>query len=321
MNTVIGKDIEAAAFLLQKGELVALPTETVYGLAANALDGEAVLKIYEVKNRPSFNPLIIHVASQNDFRLYADNIPNKCLLLAEKFSPGPITFLLSKKEIIPDLVTAGSDKVAIRIPDHPLTLQLLRLLEFPLAAPSANPSGYVSPVSAQDVADGLADKIPYILDGGECKVGVESTIIGFVNDEVIIYRLGGIAVEEIENLLHQKVQLKLAGEDPETPGQLKSHYATNTPLYFGDVKEMLSKFKNSKAAVITLNHDYEIDSGLLFQLSSSGNLSEAASNLFKTLRLLDKLQPDVILADKFPEEGLGRAINDRLSKAQYENKL
>ena len=320
MQTVTGNDIEVAAFLLKKGEVVAIPTETVYGLAANALDEQPVLKIYETKNRPSFNPLIIHVASQNDFRLYADAIPTKCLLLAEKYSPGPVTFLLPKKEIIPDLVTAGNDRVAIRIPDHPLTLQLLKLLDFPLAAPSANPSGYVSPVSAQDVADGLAGKIPYILDGGECKIGVESTIIGFENDDVIIHRLGGMAVEEIENLLHQKVVLKLTGNDPETPGQLKSHYATNTPLYFGRVKEMLPKFPNGKVAVITLNQDYDIDPSLLFQLSVAGNLKEAASNLFKTLRRLDKLKPDVILADLFPEEGLGKAINDRLSKAQHINK-
>jgi L-threonylcarbamoyladenylate synthase len=320
MNTVIGKEINQAVSLLRAGEIVAIPTETVYGLAGNALSENAVLKIYEAKSRPRFNPLIIHVASPGDMKLYADNIPVKCLLLAEKYSPGPVTFLLPKKEIIPDLVTAGSDKVAIRIPDHPMTLQLLRELDFPLAAPSANPSGYVSPVTAQHVFDGLQGKIPYILDGGECRVGVESTIIGFEDEQVIIHRLGGIAVEDIENLLHQKVNLKLSENEPETPGQLKSHYATKTALYFGNVKDLLPRFKNKKTAVITLDKTYDTEPGLLFRLSSGGNLQEAAANLFKALRRLDELQPDVILADRFPDEGLGRAINDRLQKAQQIHK-
>ena len=320
MQTITGNNIEKAAFFLQKGEIVAIPTETVYGLAANALDENAVLKIYEVKDRPRFNPLIIHVASKKDISKYAKDIPEICFTLAEKFSPGPISFLLNKKEVIPDLVTAGSEKVAIRIPAHPLTLQLLNQLDFPLAAPSANPSGYVSPVTVQHVLDGLNNKIPYILDGGECKVGMESTIIGFENDKAVVHRLGGIAIEEIENLLKEKILLKVPGDKAETPGQLNSHYATKTPLYFGNVNELLDKFRKSKVAIITLNRDYNIDPSLLFQLSASGNLHEAASNLFKTLRLLDQLQPDIILADKFPDEGLGRAINDRLSKAQHVNK-
>lgn len=320
METIIGKDIHRAAALLQAGELVAIPTETVYGLAGNALNEKAILKIYEVKNRPRFNPLIIHVSSPGDLSLYADDIPVKCLLLAGKFSPGPVTFLLKKKEIIPDLVTAGSDQVAIRIPDHAMTLELLNMLEFPLAAPSANPSGYVSPVTAQHVYEGLQGKIPYILDGGPCRVGVESTIIGFENHEVIIHRSGGISIEEIENLLQQKVKIRLTENEPETPGQLKSHYATHTPLYFGNVQELMKKFQGRKVAVITLSREYETEPGLLFRLSPPGNLHEAASNLFKVLRELDKIKPDVILADRFPEEGLGRAINDRLQKAQHLNK-
>ena len=320
METIIGKGINHAAILLRRGELVAIPTETVYGLAGNALNEEAVLKIYDAKDRPGFNPLIIHVASTDDIALYAERIPDKCIALAKKYSPGPITFLLSKKDIVPDLVTAGSDKVAIRIPDHPLTLQLLRQLDFPLAAPSANPSGYVSPVTARHVLEGLNNKIPYILDGGDCKVGMESTIIGFDNDDVIIYRLGGIAIEEIEKLIQQEVKLKLSGDEPESPGQLKSHYATKTPLYYGDVSELLPKFKSKKVAIITLSEKYNIDSSLLFRLSPTNDLHEAAANLFKVLRKLDELKPDVILADKFPDKGLGRAINDRLKKAQVINK-
>jgi L-threonylcarbamoyladenylate synthase len=317
MQTIIGKDIDHAAELLREGEIVAIPTETVYGLAGNALSENAVLKIYEAKDRPRFNPLIIHIASVEQMGLYSKNISDKCLLLAKKYSPGPITFLLTKKDLVPDLVTAGSDKVAIRIPDHPLTLQLLKKLDFPLAAPSANPSGYVSPVTAQHVLDGLNNKISYILDGGECKVGVESTIVGFENDDVIIHRLGGIGIEEIEKTLQQKVRMKLIAEEPESSGQLKSHYATNKPLYYGDIKKLLQKFKDKKAAVITLNKSYEVAPGSLFQLSGSGNLHEAASNLFKVLRMIDRSDIDVILADRFPDEGLGRAINDRLQKAQH----
>lgn len=320
MKTIIGKDIQRAAVLLREGELVAVPTETVYGLAGNALNEKAILKIYEVKNRPRFNPLIIHVPSPAYMDLYAEAIPEKCLLLAGKFSPGPVTFLLKKKEIIPDLVTAGSDQVAIRIPDHPMTLALLKMLGFPLAAPSANPSGYVSPVTAQHVYEGLQGKIPYILDGGPCRVGVESTIIGFENHEVIIHRSGGIAIEEIESLLQQKVKVTMTKNEPETPGQLKSHYATHTPLYFGNVEELMKKFRNKKVAVITLSREYATEPGMLFRLSPQENLNEAASNLFKVLRELDNLKPDVIVADRFPDKGLGRAINDRLQKAQHINK-
>jgi L-threonylcarbamoyladenylate synthase len=186
METIIGTDIQLAARLLRDGEVVAIPTETVYGLAGNALNANAVLKIYEAKNRPHFNPLIIHVASPDHFKLYVSEIYDSVYRLAEKFCPGPLTFLLPKRDIVPDLVTAGSSKVAIRVPAHSTTLMLLRRLDFPLAAPSANPFGYVSPVTAQHVYDGLNNKIPYILDGGACNVGVESTIAGFENGNVII---------------------------------------------------------------------------------------------------------------------------------------
>ena len=150
-----------------------MPTETVYGLAANAMDENAVLRIYHAKNRPQFNPLIVHVASFEKLKGYAEEIPDACIKLAAAFSPGPLTFLLKKKQTVPDLITAGSKKVAIRIPNHPLLAELLNQLDFPLAAPSANLSGFVSPVTAEHVYEGLNGKIPYILDGGECKVGLE----------------------------------------------------------------------------------------------------------------------------------------------------
>ena len=177
MHTITGTDIEKAKQFLMNGELVAIPTETVYGLAANALNEEAVIKIFEVKNRPSFNPLIIHCDSWQTAQQYVQQVPEKAHLLAEKFTPGPLTFLLAKRNIIPDLVTAGSEKVAIRIPNHPLALALLQSLDFPLAAPSANPFGYISPTTAAHVFENLNEKIPYILDGGSATIGLESTIM------------------------------------------------------------------------------------------------------------------------------------------------
>ncbi|MFT3679109.1 MAG: L-threonylcarbamoyladenylate synthase [Ferruginibacter sp.] len=325
MTAIIGNNIETAKDYLINGETIAIPTETVYGLAANALDENAVIKIFTVKNRPRFNPLIIHIADWKDAVKYAAHIPAKANLLAEKFTPGPLTFLLEKKNTIPDIITAGSDKVAIRIPNHPLTLQLLSSVNFPLAAPSANPFGYVSPTSAQHVYENLAGKIPYILDGGESTVGVESTIIGFDADEnVLLYRSGGISAEEIETVLQEKVlkAKKSPLKNPETSGQLKSHYAPHTPLYIGDIDELKKQFTGKRITTISFTNQYDdIDTGQQFILSKSGNLAEAAKNLFSALRTIDKLQADIILAERFPNEGIGRAINDRLEKAQAENKL
>ncbi len=320
MQTQIGTDINFAVELLNRGELVAIPTETVYGLAGNALNEAAVLKIFTAKNRPQFNPLIIHVSSFDLLEKYVTHIPSKARLLADKFLPGPLTFLLPKKDIIPDLVTAGSDKVAVRIPDHPLTKALLQQLEFPVAAPSANPFGYVSPTSAQHVYDGLKGKIPYILDGGECKVGLESTIISFdENENIIVHRAGGVALEEIDKISVEKDRLHThAHEMPDAPGQLKSHYATHTPLVVGEIKELLRQNTDKKIAVIgfTKTHHHP---AIVYQatLAPSGKLEEAAKNLFKTLREIDTIEADIILAEKFPAIGLGLAINDRLNRAQH----
>lgn len=320
MNTITGTDIDAAAQLLANGELVSIPTETVYGLAANALNEDAVLKIYEVKQRPQFNPLIVHVASWQQALFYVKNIPAKAQLLAQKFWPGPLTLLLEKQDTIPDLVTAGSNRVALRIPNHPLTLALLQQLDFPVAAPSANPSGYVSPTSAQHVLQNLNAKIPYILDGGECHVGVESTIVGWDKDEdPVIYRLGGIPTEAIEEVLNQKVTLnKTITENPDVPGQLKSHYATHTPLHMGVMEELLRQFEDEKIVLInfkTYHPDLPKEQQLI--LAPSGTLEEAAKNLFKILRQADAMHATVVLTEPLPKNGLGAAINDRLERAQF----
>ena len=324
MQTITGNDIEKARGFLMNGELVAIPTETVYGLASNALNEAAVVKIFEVKNRPAFNPLIIHVGSWREVEKYVQHIPAKATLLAEKFTPGPLTFLLQKKSIIPDIVTAGSEKVAIRIPNHPLTLALLESLDFPLAAPSANPFGYISPTTAQHVLENLTEKIPYILDGGAATVGLESTIIGFdENEQVLLYRTGGISTEEIEAVLKEKILPAPTSpqKNPETSGQLKSHYAPHTPLYIGDVDELKKRFEGKRIATISFTKKVEdIDANKQFVLSKNGSLAEAAKNLFAALRAIDELRADVILAEIFPDEGIGRAINDRLGRAQADHK-
>ena len=324
MNTEIGNDIKKAGEYLVNGDIVAIPTETVYGLAGNALNEDAVLKIFEAKNRPSFNPLIVHVGNWQDAANYVAYIPAKAKLLAAAFTPGPLTFLLLKKNTIPDLVTAGSDKVAIRIPNHPVALSLLNSIDFPLAAPSANPFGYISPTTAEHVYESLNGKIPYILDGDAATVGLESTIIGFdENENVLLYRTGGISAEQIEELLKEKIiTAKLLSEEhPETAGKLKSPYAPHTPLYVGDIDELKKEFAGERIATISFTKQFEgIDEAKQFILSDNGDLSEAAKNLFTVLRLTDKLKVDVILAERFPDEGIGRAINDRLGKAQAENK-
>ncbi len=314
-TTNIGTDILQAAKLLQQAETVAIPTETVYGLAANALNEEAVLKIFEVKNRPHFDPLIVHVAGKQQIEKYVTDIPEPAKKLMDAFMPGPITLLLKKKTIIPDLVTSGLDTVAIRIPQHPLALDLLRQLDFPLAAPSANPFGYISPTTAQHVFDQLQGKIPYILDGGATDVGVESTIVGFDKNAVIVYRLGGLAIHEIENLVG-KVRINInESSNPLAPGSLKSHYAPKKKLLFSP--DTIPAEENiAVIAFDKFDKNYPEEKQVL--LSPTGDLHEAARNLFSVMRQLDNGNAELIIAIKFPEEGLGLAINDRLKRASAE---
>ncbi|HLO37327.1 MAG TPA: L-threonylcarbamoyladenylate synthase [Lacibacter sp.] len=320
MNTEIGIDIKKAATLLTEGKLVAIPTETVYGLAANALNEDAVLKIYAAKNRPQFNPLIMHVVSFEQAKQFIKDISDEAEQLASAFWPGPLTMLFNKQQNVPDLVTAGSNRVAIRVPDHVLTLQLLSQIDFPVAAPSANLSGYVSPTTAQHVYEGLHNKIPYILDGGECGVGVESTIVGWdKNGEIELYRLGGIAVEQIEAVIGKKIMHhKKITDNPSAPGQLKSHYATHTPLYLGNIDKLLPKFAEKKIIAINFKQYHpSLPGDQQLILSATGNMEEAAKNLFRVLRKVDSMDADVIFAELLPDEGLGRAVNDRLERAQH----
>jgi L-threonylcarbamoyladenylate synthase len=309
----IGKDIQQSKQLLEAGDLVSIPTETVYGLAGNALDIGAVTKIFKVKSRPSFDPLIVHVAGFEDVSKYVIAIPEPAQQLIHQFWPGPLTLLLKKKSIIPDLVTSGLDTVGIRCPAHPLTLSLLKTLSFPLAAPSANPFGYVSPTTSAHVDEQLGKKIKYILDGGPCQIGIESTIVGFENDKPIVYRMGGLRIEDIEAVIGKVFIQTHSDSNPKAPGQLQSHYAPAKKVIIGNVEELLNQYPPHSTGLLTFSNDLNAPHQII--LSRKKNLDEAAQNLFTALRQFDKMPIDVIITEYVPDEGLGRAINDRLRRA------
>jgi L-threonylcarbamoyladenylate synthase len=311
---VIGKNIQEAIKLLEANEVIGLPTETVYGLAGNAFSAEAVTKIFEVKNRPTFDPLIVHTSSIERISDFVREIPVKAQLLAEKFMPGPLTLLLPKKENISDLVTSGLDTVAVRIPNHPLALALLQNLDFPLAAPSANPFGYISPTSAQHVDNQLGIRIKYILDGGGCAVGIESSIIGFINDEIVVYRKGGLAIEEIESVVGKVKIQEHSSSNPQAPGMLKSHYSPRTQLSI--INEQLSIKQSTNIGFLGFKEFYPnipLENQMI--LSPTGDFREAAKNLFAFMRTLDARNFDIIYTELLPEIDLGRAINDRIRRA------
>ncbi|MCB0492266.1 MAG: threonylcarbamoyl-AMP synthase [Cyclobacteriaceae bacterium] len=311
---IIGNDISQAKKLLLEGELVAIPTETVYGLAANALNPEAVTKIFVAKERPSFDPLIVHVASIDQAQEFVTALPDKAIQLAQHFWPGPLTLVLPKQSVIPDIVTSGLTTVGIRCPDHDLTRQLLNELPFPLAAPSANPFGYVSPTTAEHVNNQLGHQIKYILDGGPCRIGLESTIVGFENDKAIIYRRGGISEEEISNIIGE-VNHQLTSSNPVAPGQLDSHYAPRKRFFLGNIDELKKDHAGKKIGILRFKDGSSSLEEHLLVLSKYGDLEEAARNLFAALRQFDQMDIEVILAEPAPESGIGKAINDRLKRA------
>jgi L-threonylcarbamoyladenylate synthase len=308
----IGTDIEKAVHLLTHDELVAIPTETVYGLAGNALHKASVTKIFTVKNRPQFDPLIMHVPDLAHAEKYVDAIPEPAHHLATAFWPGPLTLVLKKKSIVPDLVTAGLDTVGIRCPDHPLTRQLLAKLSFPLAAPSANPFGYVSPTKAEHVNEQLGTSIAYILDGGPCTVGIESTIIGFENERPVVYRLGGLSLEKIQAIVGKVSVQTHSTSNPKAPGQLLSHYAPGKKVILGNIEDLLKQYPE-RSGILSFQQNFNSPCQVI--LSPSGNVEEAAHNLFEALRSFDKMPVDIVLTERVPDVGIGRAINDRLKRA------
>lgn len=314
---MIGQDLQKAEELLRSGQLVAIPTETVYGLAGNAMNEVAVSEIFAVKQRPSFDPLIIHLPDLDSIDQYAESIPEILRPLARKYMPGPLTLLLEKKAVIPDLVTAGSPLLAVRIPIHPLTRELLGRLDFPLAAPSANPFGYISPTTAAHVAQQLGEKIPYILDGGPSEVGLESTIVGIENGQVTVFRKGGLAVEEIEEIMGSVVVKAHSSSNPKAPGMLKSHYAPVTLFQVdASIEEELENYTEEEIGYLAFRQKItQLPADQQIVLSERGDYREAARNLFAAMRTLDEKGLKVILAELLPEEDLGRAINDRLRRA------
>lgn len=315
--SIISKDIQKAISLLENEELVAIPTETVYGLAGNIFSEKAIQKIFKTKKRPFFNPLIVHIPSIENLKDIVVEVPEKAKILAEKFWPGSMTLVLKKNATIPDLITAGKDTVAVRIPNHPITLELLQQLKFPLAAPSANPFNNISPTKPEHVERYFKNDIQMVLDGGPCINGIESTIIGFENDEPIIYRLGALAVEEIEAIVG-KVEIKNKKEEnPDAPGMLSKHYSplTKTILTINIVNE-IKKHPNKKIGVLAFNSTYKnnlITSEII--LSKTSNLKEAASKLYNALHELDQQNLDIIIVEKMSDFGLGKSMNDRLERA------
>ena len=314
---VIGTDLNKAKDALAAGKLVGIPTETVYGLAANAMDPAAVARIFSAKNRPTFHPLIVHIHSLQQAQDWVETIPLKILKLTDMLWPGPLTVLLKRNQTgIPDIVTGGSPWVGLRVPQHPLTQELLRQLPFPLAAPSANRFGYVSPTTPQHVADQLKEEVAYILDGGPSFIGLESTIVQVdEKDTCNILRLGGVSMELIEALVGP-AKLANSQTSPPSSGSLKSHYATTASLHIGEISHLLEAYKTRDVGIISFQDFYpEVANAKQRVLSPKGSLEEAAQNLFAAMRELDSLGLELILTELFPDRGLGKAINDRLRRA------
>lgn len=304
---------------LDQNEVIAIPTETVYGLAASIYSKKAIESIYSIKNRPSTNPLIVHIKSERELYKYAQNLPIKAKILAKTFWPGPLTLVLPKTDLIPNYITANNDTVAIRVPNHSLTLELLSDLDYPLAAPSANPSNRVSSTTTKHVEKYFKGVLPFVLDGGDCSRGLESTIVGFENGEPIIYRLGALTIEHIE-LVVGKVQVKSALKDseiPMSPGMFNKHYAPKTPFYVvDDVMEFLET--TTAKTIVYIGHQLNIEHHKIkhqLLLSEKGKLEEMASNLYNILLKADALESDVIVTTWFENKNLGMSINDRLKRA------
>lgn len=309
----VGSDLAHAAELLRGGQLVAFGTETVYGLGANARDTNAVARVFAVKDRPKFDPLIVHIADEAQIDEVADEFNSLASALAERFWPGPLTLVLPKRSDIPDLVTAGRSSVAVRVPGSESARKLLRAAEIPVAAPSANPFGRISPTTAKHVAEGLGSSIEYIFDAGPCRVGIESTVVDVTDSTPRILRPGGIPGEALEEAVGPiRGPLPRAVGGQAAPGNLPQHYAPITPLRI--VAHPLASLP--RTGLLALCPD---TNSATFErvevLSEEGNLIEAAANFFAALRRLDAAGLDEIQATLFPERGLGRALNDRLRRA------
>lgn len=320
MSCPLTQDVERAALMLRQGKLVAFRTETVYGLGGNILEESAVARIYAAKQRPFFDPLIVHFAELSKLRQAVREFPEALEPLAERYWPGPLTLVLPKSDEISDLVTSGLDTVAVRVPGDDLARELIRLADVPVAAPSANQFGRISPTTAQHVADQLGDDIDLILDGGPCRIGVESTVLQWTSDGPVLLRFGGLPLEEIEAIIgpvQTRTQHAEANSTsaPAGPGMLSKHYAPRTRLIIvDDIPEAVPP----RCGLMTWQPIDETSSSRFAQaevLSPNGDLTEATANFYAAMRRLDAGDVEVIMATRFPDEGLGRALNDRLQRA------
>ena len=316
------RNLDFLAERLRAGELVAVPTETVYGLAANALDAKACAQIFRAKGRPTQDPLIVHIHSLAELRLICE--PNEAALtLARAFWPGALTLVLPKKATVPDIVTAGRDSVAVRMPAHPMLRRLLKRAAIPVAAPSANPFGYISPTSAEHVREGLGTKIHYILDGGRARIGLESTIVDLRNPRrPALLRPGAVTAGEIEKHLGRRLAQRKRASPVSTataqvaPGQLARHYSPRTPLQLHDRLAPPDHAREKAAeAFVYLRRPRGALTPNVFWLDARGALPGVARRLFATLRKLDAMNFQRIHVERAPNHGLGQAINDRLRRA------
>jgi L-threonylcarbamoyladenylate synthase len=309
--------IQTTAALLRDGKVVAFPTETVYGLGADALNERAVAQVFAIKNRPQFDPLIVHLPEKEAAVHYVTVIDSRAAVLMERFWPGPLTLVLKKRPLVPDLVTAGLDTVALRVPAHPVALALIRAVGTPIAAPSANPFGYVSPTTAIHVQEMLGEALEVILDGGPCTVGVESTVCALTHESVVILRPGGVTVEEIEAAIGPVTVIPPSQADARSPGTLPRHYSPHVPLVLLAPGEAIpSPSGKERVGLLTLAPRPGTEGYAVREvLSKSGDVLEAATHLFAALRRLDQAGLERVIVESVPEIGIGRAIMDRLRRA------
>lgn len=312
-----------AATLLKQGGVVAFPTETVYGLGALVFNEKAIARIFEVKQRPRFDPLIVHVADVAQLGLLATRVPPEAAVLIAHFWPGPLTLILPKVSAVPDLVTSGLPTVAVRMPRHPLALELIRQAGMPIAAPSANLFGHTSPTTAHHVREGLGQQIDLVLDGGACSVGIESTILSFCDGDPVLLRPGGIPVEEIEALIGPVAKTPSPNQQKvSAPGMLSRHYAPRTRFQVVCGPATACLHAGERTGLLTLKKTSRAENFAATEfLSEQGNLREAAANLFGAMRRLDEQGLERIVAETVPDVGLGRAINDRLFRAAGSEQL
>ena len=314
---MITTDLHKAAAVLNEEGIIAIPTETVYGLAGNAFSERAVKAIFSLKKRPFYNPVIVHIKSPEVLTEVATDIPEAAQKLARAFWPGPLTLVLKKQAHIPDLVTAGKPTVAIRMPNHPVALDLLHRLEFPLAAPSANSFGSISPTTAEHVNGYFGDTLKVVLDGGPCQRGIESTIVGFEKGQPVLYRLGSVTIEELEAVVGSIAQRTKDDKAPDAPGMLSRHYAPATATHLtNNVAQLIAQHEGKKIGLLLFNSAVTSPAVLHQEvLSTHGDDREAAANLYAAMHRLDHLGLDLIIAERVPNQGLGKAINDKLRRA------